>query len=813
MDLSLRTLNALDWGTLLERFVLCARSPRGARAVSEAPLSQRRAEVLRRYQEVDELIRLEEGGEHMPSGAVTDQGAAVARAARGAVLSAAELVAVGYALHALTELRRWVEDRNTRPGQEAAPSYLWRLAEAIDVDPELQQLLSDSFERSGELSARAWPELAGLRSRMSGLRDQIRRTLDELLADRQFAEILQDRYVTERDGRFVLPVKVGARRGLGIVHGTSASGETAFVEPAAVVELHNDLRETEAAVVREEKRILTLLSGQVGLRGPSLESSFESAAALDVVAARVGLGRLWRGVVPEVGDEGVLHLDAARHPLLELRGVAVVANDIRLGPDQPGLVLSGPNTGGKTVAMKTAGLLALLVQAGVPIPAEPGSRVDLFAPVVADVGDLQSVEGDLSTFSGHMTFIRDTLEALDAVATRPVPRGERRSTPLVLLDELAMGTDPAQGAALARAILEAVVDRGARVVATTHFAELKVLPLVDGRFAGAAVLYAEGRPTWRLAYGVPGSSHALSTARRLGLPLPLVTRAESLLEVGARALSDVMEELEAERARVAKREIELRNLVVDAERRGAALDERQLRLAERERALRQEVVGAWRQRLREREDEVRALVAELQAGPDLRRANTTLESIRATRHTEPLEVGAPVRSTEAGPALAPKLEVGARVRVRHLGQIGKVVAVRTASGGEIERVEVQVGAMRLWVEARSLEAAGRDDARRADRAREPAGPVHTPTPVAVRLEGNTCDLRGQRVEDALIEVEHFFDRMSRSGVLGVYLLHGHGTGALKGAIRQWLPGCRSVRRFRPALPDEGGDAYSYVELG
>ena len=251
--------------------------------------------------------------------------------------------------------------------------------------------------------------------------------------------ILQDYYITEREGRFVLPVRAGApRKGLGIVHGTSQSGETLFVEPAEVVAKSNEIRETESAIQREIRRILVLLSGKIGGQATPLQEGLKAATSVDLAVARAGLGQCWNGCIPSCGDEGEVLLLEARHPVLVLRGIDVVPNDLRLNRAQPALVLSGPNTGGKTVALKTVGLCAMLVRAGIPLPVDEGSRMDFMDPVLADIGDVQTVEGDLSTFSGHLLVLNQILDGAKPGA-------------LVLLDEVGMGTDPGQGAALAQA--------------------------------------------------------------------------------------------------------------------------------------------------------------------------------------------------------------------------------------------------------------------------------------------------------------------------------------------------------------------------
>ncbi len=794
MDLFARTLDALDWGAVLAALAGHARTERGRRACAATALAETGEEARRLLAEVAEVWRLEdEEGATIPVGGVGDVAALVERAGRGVPLDGGELRDVGAALAALDRLQRWLAGR-----AEEAP-HLWARAERIAVDAGLLDTLRRAFDETGALSGEAWPELADLRERLAGLRASIRRTLDELVRGDALAHALRDRYVTERNGRFVLPIKAGARRGIGIVHGASQTGETVFVEPAAVVEPTNEAREVEAAIEREERRILAELSAEVGAFADEILTSLAAAERIDHAVARAGLGAAWKGVLPAVGDGGVLRLRAARHPVLVLRGVAVVPNDLAVDARRPGLVLTGPNTGGKTVALKTMGLAALLARAGVPVPAAEGSRVDAFAPVLADVGDLQAVAEDRSTFSGRVLVLREMLD-------RAAPGA------LVLLDEVGSGTDPAQGAALARAALEALVDAGARVVATSHFAELRGLAAADSRFEVAAVQVADGRPTYRVAPGIAGQSHAFAVARRVGLPAAVVARARTLLDAGARQLADLMERLDEDRARVAAREAALAAREAELAEREAALAAREAELARRRARLREEVIAGLQERLRERERRVKELVAALQADPNLRRAGRALEAIRSVRD----ELREAEREDRPAPAPPPKaVAVGDAVLVPSLGRKGTVTALLGR-----DRVEVAVGAMRLKLRRAELSAASSSGGRAAARRPPPRPAKPRPAPSrldpaelrGVRTPANTCDLRGRRVDEALAEAERFVDAAALRGEPVVFLLHGHGTGALKAALRAWLPAAPHVRAWRPARADEGGDAYTLVGL-
>jgi DNA mismatch repair protein MutS2 len=732
------------------------------------------------FAQVAEVRKLANRNDHSPVGAVTDIGSLIERAGSGSVLECPELVDVSYGLRALVELKRWHFDRS-----QDAP-LLWGLAEPVEIEPELLALLEKSFDATGQLSGETYTQLGELRRRVRSLKDRIRSSLEEILRGKEFNEILQERLVTERNGRFVVPVKASFRKGLGIVHDRSRTGETVYVEPAAVVELHNELGEAENELQLEEHRILSMLSRQLGRCAKPLFKSLEAAIRLDLAVARSNLGDSIKGTIPIIGEEGVILLVAGRHPVLALRGIEVVPNDLRLNSMHPALILTGPNTGGKTVALKLLGLAALMVRAGIPVPAAEGSRVDFFPEVLADIGDLQSVTGDLSTFSGHIQVVKGLLELAGP-------------NTLLLLDEIAVGTDPAQGAALARAVLEALLERSARLVVTTHYAELKSLGLVDQRFQVAAVQYLEGRPTYRVEVGIPGSSHALAIAGRLGLSAAILERASELLDSGNRVLDEALSALEQQGGRIQAKAAELDRQEAAFKQRIAVLEIREQRLSERAARLEEEFLKELKNRLKEKEEEVRQLVASLQQNPEMRQANVVLETIRASRQNLSLE---PTVSVE--PEI---IAIGDLVRIKAASSPGTVLQL---SG---ERAEVLVGTLKVWSALADLTRVGKAEARKeARKNRSVLQSAPEKTPPKVRTNSNTCDLRGRRVEEALQDVEFFLDRLVQEGQPVAFILHGHGTGAVKNAVRGWLPSCGLARRFRAAEPGEGGDAFTLVEL-
>jgi DNA mismatch repair protein MutS2 len=779
--MELASLAALDWPALLEALSGHARTPRGRRAALALTPLRELADVTAALDAVEEVLHLEKDGATVPVAGVDDVAPIIARAAKGAVLDKAELRQCGSSLSALDHLGAWLADAET--------PILHALAPGLRVDPYLRDTLAAAFDPTGDLSALQWPILGDLRRRIADLHLSVRRTLDELVKGDDLKDALQDRYVTQRGDRYVLPVKVGfKRKDMGIVHGVSGSGQTAFIEPTAIIGLNNELRLAEGELEATERRILTQLSEYLGRLAAPLTEALDTAEQLDLHVARAGLARALDATRPLVRRDGVVKLTGARHPLLALRRVGVVPNDLTLTTSQPFLVISGPNTGGKTVALKTLGLCALLVSIGAYVPAAEGSRVDLFHTVSALIGDHQTVQGDQSSFSSHLAALRLILR-------------DARPGCLVLVDEIASGTDPQQGAALAHALMEALVDAGARGVITTHFHRLKTLGATDSRFAMGGMQFAQHRPTFRLQIGASGESHALSVAERLAFPPALLERARVLMGEEERSLAAVLTALDEQRARAeaATARAEAMAIEVAAERDRLAAQEAKIR--ERARQLEQEHAAAFVKRLAAADAAIGAVVAGLQAQPSHRKVDAARATVDALRAVAPK----PIDAITAAPTVAAP---GDRVRVRSLGQVGDV---REVSG---DHAQVQIGAMTLRVALTDLEPA------KGARRPKPAAPHRDDDAPArraslgdaVRYDGNTLDLRGERVDEGLDKVEAFFSRARMSGHTTVFLLHGHGTGAMKTAVRRWLPGCALVSAWQPADASQGGDAYTVAAL-
>lgn len=794
-----RTAHDLEWRELLDLLAGHCLSKAAAERMRvllpAAALSDARARMAL----TAEAIAAHDDDAPVPARALPDVGQALQRIAKGSVASGEELRDVGLLLAATHALRAYAKaERERHP----------RLARALESDPALDELgksLSAAIEADGSVADGASPALRDARRRVGEVRRELSSRLSQLM--RRFADVLRDEYWTEHDGRFVLPVRSDAHLKVnGIVLGSSASGATLYVEPEEVTALGNRLKVAEAEAEREVARVLAELSLLVQTHSPALAQALEACVTADGLAALCRFAKETRAIALEIDELPRARLIGMRHPLLVTQGIEVVPSDLALSSAQA-MVISGPNAGGKTVALKCLGLAAWMARCGIPVTAEPGSELGFFEPVLTDVGDEQSLLRSLSTFSAHVKNLSAILERASGSA-------------LVLLDEVAAGTDPEEGSALAAAVLEALIARGAAVAVTTHYERLKELGAKGGPLVNASVGFDMARmaPTFRLTIGVPGASSALAVAARYGIPEAVVERAQALLPRRALDREELVQRLEAERAALeaarAAAEEELRRqrqltAEIEAERKKAR-DEERARLSAESRELLGEV-----RRARAELTEAKRRVARGEVGKaELKAAEKSVN--QAASH---IAIGSPLenaqRSLDAPPAGRKpaghaELVPGTRVFLKKLGQTGEVL-----QAPERGQLKVAVGSMRLAVRVEDTELAApkKEPPRSAPKPKERGQVALLDGFVPVRTSHNTLDLRGQRVDEALDAVDAFVDRMLRVSEPVAYVLHGHGTGALKLAVRAHLSAASHVRRAVPAEPDDGGDAFTVIWLG
>jgi DNA mismatch repair protein MutS2 len=790
------TLSHLGWPELESALSDRCRLACGRRRASDLPFHSTAADAREALLAVEEARALAEARLSLPLGGAGGPEQHIDRAAKGGALEPLALRECASLLRAAVSTRRALEAR------VAMAPRLWAQGQALSTDVRLADRIDVAIEPSGSLSDRASPALAALRDRVRGLHRALKAQIEALLADEGMQPHLRDSYFTIRNDRYVLPIVAGSRSAVpGIVHNASQSGQTLFVEPESMLDVGNELSIATAMTAEEEARILRELSEDVSRRAGELLADLDVLGRLDLLEASARLASDLDAHTPELAPaDGGFELLSLRHPLLVLQGKPVVASDVRLLPPQRALIVSGPNGGGKTVTITAVGLAAAMVRAGLPVPAAAGSRLPFFAEVRAAIDERGDLSRDLSTFTAHLTAVRD-------IAARAGPRS------LVLVDEIAADTDPREGAALATAILEHLLALGAQVLVTTHLDELKALALADARYANARVGFDPERlaPTYQLHLGSPGSSSAIEVARRVGLPGSVVERARAALTGQGGALAHALRALDGERALLIserRRMEEARGAAQEAEERARAAEE-SARRAEREAAARVgEELAAEIDAARE---EVARVVAELQRAPTPRKAAATAKQLDGWRGTVAQATRSAEAQARAGAEAVPggELRTGARVKIVSLGQEGEVLEV--SSAGAL----VRAGSMKvrrplsdlLPLRGKAAPAPGFGKTRR-----ERLEAAEGARAAEVRAPGHSLDVRGLRVDELLRDVDRFLDQLYAEGTREALIVHGHGTGALKAALREHLAASPYVGRFRPGGDHEGGDAVTVVSL-
>ena len=795
------TQKELEWELLLERIARHSKSQSGRLKLMSLEMASGLPQPLVRQRLLTEALELAAVNAIIPAGNFDDLGSCLERIQLGAVASEEELAQVRSMLEISQRLKRFA-----RENHEEAPT----LAQALETDSTLADPLDDLREAlsdEGVLLDHASEGLLSARADVRKFRKQIQRKLAEVIG--RYREALQDGFYAERDGRYVLPVRADAPfRVEGTILGSSSSGATLYVEPQEIAPLGNQLRNAEFQVDREKAKVLARLSQALKEVDDDAIYANQVCVRADVLQACVAFAVLTHSRVIPVSSEALLQLKEARHPLLAAEGIEVVANDLAVSAGK-GLVISGPNAGGKTVALKTLGLMAMMQSAGLALPVAQDSEVGFFDSVYCDIGDDQSLMQSLSTFSGHVTMVREIVEMSTART-------------LVLLDELMGGTDPSEGAALAIATSSSIVESGAALVVTTHYEALKDFSLEHADFQCAAVgfNFEEMAPTFKVEMGRPGASSALIVAQKFGLPRSIVQQAERILpEVDLRRSQNAVE-LEQLRADTMEEKRQLQLKVQKQEALNRQVEAEKQRLIEARRKDLEKEGHELRAGVRAARAELRQLRAQLKAQTmtEVRQLEKQVDQISnlVSLNSQVEQAIRPLKAPEAAQArrvLEPQpFRIGDLVSVSGLNTTAEVIELPKKG-----KVRIAAGALKMQVQVSQLtrvevkKKAKTQKSPKASRERLALKSYQSGQEL-IRSQDTTLDLRGERVEEALGLVDVFVDELLQRQEPGGFLLHGHGTGALKDAIRQHARAHFAISESRAAERDEGGDAFTLIWL-
>ncbi|MCJ8013333.1 endonuclease MutS2 [Paenibacillus sp. KQZ6P-2] len=745
--------------------------------------------VKRLLQATDEAYTVERLKGTPSFGGISDISGALKRAKIGGTLSPHELLSIGNTTYGSRRIKRFITQMNEDEPLKLLPS----ISENISEQKPLEDTIKACISEEADVLDSASSELAQIRRELRSGEARIREKLDNMIRSSSVAKMLQDQLVTIRGDRFVIPVKAEYRSYFGgIVHDQSGSGATLFIEPESIVAMNNKLRETRMKEEREIEVILQKLTALVGDQADLLLFDLDLIGQLDFIFAKARLAHVMKATLPKMNDRGYLKLRKGRHPLIAMDKVVPI--DVELGNSYTSIIVTGPNTGGKTVTLKTIGLLSLMAMSGLFVPAEEGSQLCVFDAIFADIGDEQSIEQSLSTFSSHMTNIIRILKNM-------TPKS------LVLLDEVGAGTDPAEGSALAISILEHIHQTGCRMVATTHYSELKAYAYERKAVINASMEFDVNTlsPTYRLLVGVPGRSNAFAIAERLGLPNQILDFARGEVNEEDQRVEHMIASLEenrlgaeVEREHAEKLRQEMEQLRTKHQQELEKLEEQRDRLIDKAKAEAKEVIAKAKREAEEIISDLRQLAKEEGASV---KEHKLIAARKMLDEAEPQQrKKTPSRNKAKTPR---KIEAGDEVMVYSLNQKGSVVEL----AGSKEAV-VQLGIMKMKVSLDDLELVQTHEAV-AKQAQRQATTVKRTRDDNIRSE---LDLRGANLEEALIEVDRFIDEAFLGNLGQIYLIHGKGTGILRSGITEYLRKHKHIKSFRLGNYGEGGTGVTVAEL-
>ena len=785
-----KSLLKLELDKVLEMLSACAGSVGGREACLRLRPSSDLEEVQLMLQQTTDASDLCTRKGNPAFGDVNDMSASLERAERGGTLQPIELLRIGGILRCARNIKGYVSE-------DDKATVLDPMFGALTPNKYLEDKIFGAILSEEEIADNASPALSDIRRHMRIQAGKIRDSLQKIISSPAYSKYLREPIITIRQGRYVVPVKSEFKNEVpGLVHDMSATGSTFFVEPMSAVNANNALRELEIKEKKEIERILAELSAEAAGYREAINLNYQMLVQLDVIFAKAKLGYRMRAWAPIMNDKGKVSLRNARHPLIDPK--AVVPISVRLGSDFDSMIITGPNTGGKTVTLKTVGLLTLMAECGLHIPAGDGSELSTFDAILADIGDEQSIAQSLSTFSSHMRTIVDVVEQCD-------------DRTLVLFDELGAGTDPAEGAALATAIIEFCRKMGSRVVATTHYAELKLYAMRTESVINASCEFDVEtlRPTYKLLIGIPGKSNAFAISRKLGLSEDILKEANDLVSKSDKDFEDVLSQLEQQRQQMESARVEAERLRRETENIKKQSEEYSLQLQkEREKAMEaarkeaQYIIEEARAAANIASDELKALRKQLMDSADTTGINQRQAELRRTLNEaeEKLRVK---QMEKHRPAATRGILVGDTVELLKLGTKASVLAINKDG-----TYQLQAGIMKLTAKADEIYLLENENPYKAKGGR----PAHSGREMKMTATATEIDLRGMDSIEAITVLDRYIDEAMRGNLSQVRIIHGKGTGALRAAVQQSLKKNKFVKKYRLGVYGEGEDGVTIAEL-
>jgi len=787
-----KTLNVLEYNKIIRMLEEQAGSEMTRKVISELKPFHGVSEIKESLAETTEAVRLINYKGPLPLGGFYDIAESVSFTRKGGTLTMAQLLRVLYNIKTADRVTAFLK------GDIPEVPMISSIVELIVVPKNLMNEIDRCILSEDEMADNASPELRSIRRAITRQGEALKAKMNHILNSAGNKTILQDAIFTIRNGRYVIPVKQEHRNSVpGIVHDQSGTGATLFIEPQAIVNLNNELRQLELDEKAEINRILSELSDGVSEHYHDLMNNQKLLLQLDMFMAKGKLSNLMGGDEPEINEEGIMDLKSARHPLIDRDKVVPI--NVAIGEGYQTLVITGPNTGGKTVTLKTAGLLALMAQTGLHIPASPGSRLPVYDKIFADIGDEQSIEQSLSTFSSHMVNIVDIVKEADDKS-------------LILFDELGAGTDPTEGAALAIAILESVAAAGASSISTTHYTELKKYAISTQGVENASMEFNVETlsPTYRLMIGVPGKSNAFEIAYKLGISGEITDRARNLLQAGDIAFEDVITAMEEDKRKAEEERDEAIMINIEMKRQKEELDKKIKKFEERKEKEIERAKEEAREIIKEAKmvsDEVKEELKALAKLESMGERNVKFDKGRKRlREIEKKNQTAMKRESNQQPIDPSKIAVGDRVKILTLDQNGEIITLPDDKGN----LQVQVGIMKIGVKITDLMMIDQKPAAKKVKPKKSSyGSLYKSKAQNISI---STDVRGKNLDDAIMDVEKYIDDAFISGLNEVTVIHGRGEGILKKGIHDMLKRHKNVKSFRSGALSEGGDGVTVIKM-